>query len=82
LRLSIRPKSLRFSEPPTSAPNVFRGTLLDTVYLGEVAQHRFSVTGGGADFKAFEFNPRRIARDEAVEAVAWIDPTDVIPLVP
>ena len=81
VRLCVRPESLHFTAPPAEAPNVLRGTLRDTVYLGEVAQHRFEVPGGVA-FKAFEFNPRRIARDEAVEAVAWIDPQDVVPLSP
>ena len=81
IALCIRPESLRFTEPPAGAPNVLRGTLRDTVYLGEVAQHRFAVGGdAGADLKAFEFNPRRIARDEAVAAAAWVEPQDVVPL--
>ena len=81
IALCIRPESLRFTEPPAGAPNVLRGTLRDTVYLGEVAQHRFTVGGDeGADLKAFEFNPRRIARDEAVAAAAWVEPQDVVPL--
>ena len=78
--LCIRPESLHFSAPPAGAPNVLRGTLRDTVYLGEVAQHRFAVGNAGAELKAFEFNPRRIARDETVEAAAWVDPQDVVPL--
>ena len=77
IRLCIRPESIRFSAPPAGAPNVLRGTLRDTVYLGEVAQHCFE-TAGGTALKAFEFNPRRIARDAAVEATAWIDPADIV----
>ena len=81
VRLCIRPESLRFTVPPAGAPNVLRGTLRDTVYLGEVAQHRFVAgSGAGAELKAFEFNPRRIARDEAVDATAWVEPQDVVPL--
>ncbi len=79
--LCVRPEAIRFTAPPADAPNVLRGTLCNTVYLGEVAQHEFIVPGSsnapGATLKAFENNPRRIARDEHTEATAWIDPEDV-----
>jgi hypothetical protein len=56
----------------------------DTVYLGEVAQHRVSIGENAqptTDLKVFELNPKFVARDEARErATVWIDPADVVVL--
>ena len=79
--LCVRPEAIRFSDAPAGAANRLHGTLCNTVYLGEVAQHEFIVPGSGsaadATLKAFENNPRRIARDERTEADAWIAPEDI-----
>ncbi len=80
--LCIRPESVRLAPPPAGAPNVFDAVLHDTVYLGEMAQHRLDlpVPGGGAavSFKVFELPPGIVARDDRREAVrAWFDPADV-----
>ena len=83
VQLCIRPEALHFDEPPQQSPNLFEGQLRDTVYLGEIAQHRFCLTGtDGAtvEFKACELNPRQIARDAPAAARAWIAPEDVVVL--
>lgn len=78
--LCVRPEAVRFDAAPASVPNRLHGTLCNTVYLGEVAQHEFVVRGrdnAETTLKAFETNPRRIARDERTAADAWIDPEDI-----
>jgi iron(III) transport system ATP-binding protein len=62
LTVSVRPEALRMvdaSTIPADAP-VLRGTVADTVYLGEVAQHK--VECGDTAVKVFELNPRRTTR--------------------
>jgi iron(III) transport system ATP-binding protein len=83
--LSIRPEAIRVSSPPESAPNAFNATIHDTVYLGEVAQHRVSVFNviagsGETTLKAFDLNPRIVARDTAESTRVWIAPEDVVVL--
>ena len=71
-------------------PNRFSGVLHDTVYLGEVAQHELDIQAGPAPrhgpdpgrshvtLKAFELNPRVVARDTARNIDFCIDPADVV----
>ena len=49
--LSVRPEVIRFDAPPVGMPNVLAGTVHDSVYLGEVAQHqvRIAAREGGAE---------------------------------
>ncbi len=79
--LSIRPEVIRFDVPPAGAPNVLTGTVHDTVYLGEVAQHHVRIEsregGGDMQWKAFDLNPRILARDRVETARIWIAPEDV-----
>ncbi|HQY88396.1 MAG TPA: ABC transporter ATP-binding protein, partial [Tepidisphaeraceae bacterium] len=85
--ISIRPESVRMG--PVVSPNqrnVFDATLSDTIYLGEVAQHIIHVNNNGSGtettFRAFEMNPKFVARDGVVQAVRIsLDPTDVVILV-
>lgn len=76
--LSLRPETLRLSEPPAAAPNQLQGLVHDSIYLGEVAQHQVNV--GGHTFKVFDLNPRIIARDSAESSKLWVDPQDVVVL--
>ena len=83
--LSIRPETIRIGPPPTDAPNRFDGQLHDTIYLGEYAQHQLTLPpiGGVAQptLKAFETNPKLVARDQVREAAQfWFDPADVVVL--
>jgi iron(III) transport system ATP-binding protein len=83
--ISLRPETIHIGQGPADRANVFDGVVHDTVYLGEVAQHQVTIgqEGGakGATVKAFELNPKIVARDEARErAKVWFDPGDVVVL--
>ena len=79
--LCLRPESARLDPPLPQAPNVLRGRLLESVYLGEVAQHLIALPqagGEGVPFKVFELNPLQ-GRDRAGEpAEVWVPPENVI----
>jgi iron(III) transport system ATP-binding protein len=84
--LSIRPEIIRLEKASSTQPNVFAGTVHDTVYLGDMAQHqvKIAVTHGAEAFIAFkvsELNPKLYARDQAQEAQLWFAPEDVVVLV-
>jgi iron(III) transport system ATP-binding protein len=82
--LSIRPEVLRFDAPPTGGANVLPAIVHDSVYLGEMAQHLLRLDaregGGCVEWKAFDLNPRFIARDQAASARVWIAPEDIVVL--
>ncbi|MFO1492859.1 MAG: TOBE domain-containing protein [Kiritimatiellia bacterium] len=86
MTLSLRPETLRFDDPPAGAVNTFSSIVHGTVYLGEVAQHQVNLatiasTDAGAflQLKAFELNPKIVARDDArQQARVWFSPDDVI----
>ena len=90
IAVSIRPEAIHFDEPPvgTEAANRFDGEIVESVYLGEIAQHQLrlpSAEGDGAEpvrLKAFHLNPRVIARDKAEPVRIWIHPRDVVLLDP
>ncbi|MGC4033148.1 MAG: ABC transporter ATP-binding protein [Tepidisphaeraceae bacterium] len=78
--LSIRPETIKLNAAGP-AVNRFDATVHDTIYLGEVAQHVVSITVGGkkTELRAFELNPKVVARDGATEAaVVSVDPSDVV----
>jgi iron(III) transport system ATP-binding protein len=80
LTVSVRPEALHMADAAHAAqmaPDApaLRGTVAETVYLGEMAQHR--VECAGAVVKVFEMNPRRASRrGEAVVLTA--DPEQVV----
>jgi len=81
--VSLRPEVVQLNRPPADMPNVFRGTVHDSVYLGEVAQHQVTLPGSRGnderfDMKVFELNPQIVARDEAEVADVWFEPEDVV----
>ena len=81
IELCIRPESIRFDRPAAGAPNVLRGRYLESVYLGEVAQHVIELPmaeGGTRTFKAFELNPLAGHARAGGQAVVWVDPGQVI----
>jgi iron(III) transport system ATP-binding protein len=85
--VSLRPESIRIGQVGDGgggrAVNTFEGTVHDTAYLGEVAQHQVSVGANGQEttLKVFELNPKIVARDEARErARIHFDPADVVVL--
>ena len=75
--LSIRPEAWRiaFRQEPV---NSFPGRITQTVYLGELARHRFSLETGH-DLTIFELNPR--PHDSTGPLYATVDPADVVPIV-
>jgi iron(III) transport system ATP-binding protein len=73
--LSIRPEAWRLgshAEPVNSFP----GRIVETVYLGEMARHRFALDSG-REIIVFELNPR--PRD-TTPLFATADPSDVVPI--
>ena len=79
--LCLRPESVRFESPGPGTPNVLTGRYLESVYLGEVAQHVISLApadGEGLSFKAFELNPLAGRDREGQAAVVWVPPEQVI----
>ncbi len=75
--LSIRPESWILSETSTET-NCMRGRIGESVYLGEVAQYRFST--GDTPLKIFELNPRLSARTSDRDFFALAQAEDVVVL--
>ena len=80
--VSIRPEAIQLATHGSALSNTFDAAVHDTMYLGEVAQHVVRVGNGHKiELRAFELNPRFVARDGAEQrASAWVDPQDVIVL--
>ncbi len=88
---SIRPETLRIllppappsasatPPPPTPAdqPNIFPAVRTDTMYLGEMAQHRLTISQA-SQLKAFELNPRFATDDAPRDLQIHLDPRDVV----
>jgi iron(III) transport system ATP-binding protein len=70
--LSIRPEAWRLGTR-NEGVNSFPGRIVETMYLGEMARHRFALDSGG-ELIVFELNPR--PRDGAA-LFATVDPADV-----
>ena len=81
VELCIRPEAVRFDRSAVGAPNVMKGRYLESVYLGEVAQHMIELPladGGMRTFKAFELNPLAGHDRAGAQTVVWVDPEQVI----
>jgi len=76
--ISIRPECWRLGHEP-AARNSVRGSIGESVYLGEIAQHDFIT--GGTTLKIFELNPRLVGQPARGELCASVDPEDVVVLV-
>ena len=74
---SVRPESLRMHSDRDVASDrpALRGVVAESVYLGEVAQHR--VDCAGTFIKAFELNPRHRSRQGEPVALT-VDPDQVV----
>ena len=75
--LAIRPEAWRLGTQRAGS-NSFAGKIVETVYLGEMARHRFAAAGSGRELIVFELNPRPRSADEAL--FITVDPADVIPI--
>jgi iron(III) transport system ATP-binding protein len=74
--LSIRPEAWRLGSR-REAVNSFPGRIVETMYLGEMARHRFALDSGG-ELIVFELNPR--PRD-GTALYATVDPPDVVAIM-
>ena len=74
--LSIRPEAWRLGSR-REAVNSFPGRIVESVYLGEMARHRFALESA-RELIIFELNPR--LRD-AGPLYATVDSADVVPIV-
>lgn len=74
---SIRPEALRIGE--ARAENTLLGTVRETTYLGELAQHVVEI-GPGVMVRVADLNPRA-ARSPSERVALVVDPEDVV-LVP
>lgn len=75
--LSIRPESWILSGK-AAEKNCICGRIGESIYLGEVAQYRFS--SGGTSLKIFELNPRLAARTSDRDLFAVAQAEDVVVL--
>jgi iron(III) transport system ATP-binding protein len=78
---SIRPEAARMLRSPdgsraTGHPNLIRGRLIQTVYLGETAQHHFELTDGSL-FRVLQLSPGDLCEPGTTGAIA-VDPGDVV----
>ncbi len=77
ITLSLRPEAWRFSPGASgNEMNTLPGRIVETTYLGEMAQHRV-MTAIGA-LKVYELNPRAMAGER--DCVLSIAPEDVVVL--
>jgi len=78
---SIRPEAIELLHDPKHSHddptfNHLDVRPQDTVYLGEVAQHRLALIDSDQTIKAFELNPRPVQMDARVRVA--FDPEDVV----
>ncbi|OGV82301.1 MAG: hypothetical protein A3K19_25095 [Lentisphaerae bacterium RIFOXYB12_FULL_65_16] len=77
--VSLRPETLRIvSETDAAATNRFRARLVESTYLGEMAEHLVAVDDS-VQLRLFELNPRSAARTGEDVTVA-VTPEDVVVL--
>jgi len=77
--VSVRPECWRLTRQQPQKNGV-RGRIAETLYLGEVAQHRF--VSGGSEVTLHELNPRFVGEAARGELWAEADPDDVVVLNP
>jgi iron(III) transport system ATP-binding protein len=74
---SVRPEALRLSEP--NSHNTLSGKVLDSIYLGEMAQHIIELRGE-MRVKVFELHPAHRDWSSAPEVGVSVAPEDVVVL--
>ncbi len=74
---SIRPEAIIVQSSPAST-NGFSGTCVETIYLGEVAQHQVKITDDIV-LRVTEVNPSHVGKIGDVMHL-FVDPKDVVPL--
>ena len=79
--VSIRPECLSIAETPP-ARNAIAGRLIESVYLGEIAQYALAAPGRSEPVRLAELNPRRVIRDTEQTLHVTAAPRDVVILPP
>jgi ABC-type Fe3+/spermidine/putrescine transport system ATPase subunit len=77
--LSVRPESWILADS-RAASNSIEGEILDSIYLGELAQYRFRA--GAVELKIVEMNPHLSARAREHRLFASANRDDVVVLKP
>jgi iron(III) transport system ATP-binding protein len=78
--LSIRPESIHLNSQPPANANLLPGRVLQSMYLGETAQHHVGLMSGRSsafDLKVLELNPKKFRRDPTQQIQLWFMPDDV-----
>ena len=75
---SIRPESIQICEDAIEK-NGFSGTCLETIYLGEVAQHKIEVQGG-LILRVAEVNPSNLGK-VGKKMNLHVNARDIVPLI-
>ncbi|MBM4147504.1 MAG: ABC transporter ATP-binding protein [Lentisphaerae bacterium] len=88
--VSFRPEAVRIlrrdERPGDGCVNLLSGTVCESVYLGETAQHLVEIEpvagqgGGTGQVRVFELNPRDVVCGGSVPARISVDPSDVVML--
>jgi len=73
--ISVRPETLRWGR---AEANTVAGTLCETMYLGELAEHTVRLDQA-TTIKVFELNPRWAVTPGAAVSL-WVEPEDVVAL--
>ncbi|MHC4065369.1 MAG: ABC transporter ATP-binding protein [Planctomycetota bacterium] len=78
---SIRPESVRILQGPARPPapddhNTIHGRLIQTIYLGEMAQHHFELSGGSL-FKVLQLSPGDLRQPGDTVSLS-ITPGDIV----
>ncbi len=79
--ICLRPESIRFDKPGQDSVNQLCGVFKESVYQGEVVQHRIALSaegGGSYELKGLELNPCRGASRVGSPAEVWVEPENVI----
>jgi iron(III) transport system ATP-binding protein len=85
LLISIRPEAWRLTLRPEPV-NSFPGKIIETVYLGEIARHRF-LLDAGQELIIYELNPRlsstatHLSPASPISLYASVSPEDVTPIL-
>jgi iron(III) transport system ATP-binding protein len=84
--VSLRPEALRLAPPGGIGPNTLTGRIVESTYLGEIAQHTVELTGtsGGAEtgksarVKVAQLNPGPRLAPPGAEVSIAVTPSDVV----
>jgi len=81
--LSLRPEALRLSPGAAAGPNTLSGRIVESMYLGEIAQHTVELTGTGngtasTRIKVAQLNPGPAIAQPVGTVSMTVAPADVV----